>query len=122
MNSPLPHARMSALAFLYDNMHDLPTWFRHLRPKQLEELAGVIVQWQLPKESHCIVPLEQIERREILRAIALCGGDVSKAADALKIGRTTMYRKLRAWGYAVRLLAQASVLAGEDRKRGEHFW
>jgi transcriptional regulator of acetoin/glycerol metabolism len=125
MNSPLPHARMSALAYLYDNMRDLPNWFRHLRPKQLGEIAGVMVQWQLSNESHCIIPMEQIERREMLRAVALCGGNATKAAEALKIGKTTMFRKLRVWGYAVRsrtLLMQASALAGVDRKGGEHFW
>jgi len=114
MNSPLLHVRMSALAYLYDNIHDLPTWFRHLTPTQLEEIAGVMIQWQLPSESHCIVPMEEVERREMLRAFALCGGDAIKAAESLKIGKTTMYRKLRAWGYAVRnrsLLAQASALA-----------
>ena|SRR5947209_13560087 len=120
MNSPLPHARMSALAYLYDNIHDLPNWFRHLAPRQLEEIAGVMVQWQLPNESHCILPIEEIERREILRAVALYGGDAIKAAEALKIGKTTIYRKLSAWGYAVRnrsLLAQASALAAIAKRR-----
>src|SRR5438552_2748794 len=101
MNSPLPHARMSALAFLYDNMQDLPNWFRHLTPRQLEAIAGVMIQWQLPNESRCILPMEQIERREVLRAVALCGGNAIQAAEALKIGKTTMYRKLKAWGYAL---------------------
>lgn len=116
MNSTLPHARMPALAYLYDNIYDLPNWFRNLRPKQLEDIAGVMVQWQLSNDSHCIVPMEQMERREILRAVALCDGDAIKAAEALKIGKTTMYRKLKAWGYEVRLLAQASVLAGTAKR------
>ena len=125
MNSIIPRARMSALAFLYDNMRDLPNWFRHLRPRQLEEIAEVMTQWQLPNEFHTVMPMEQIERRAILHAIALCGGNAMKAAEALKIGKTTIYRKLRAWGYAVQnltLLAQASALAIEAKKQGEHFW
>jgi transcriptional regulator of acetoin/glycerol metabolism len=116
---------MSALAFLYDNMRDLPNWFRHLTPGQLEEIAEVMTQWQLPNEFHTVMPMEQIERRAILCAIALCGGNAMKAAEALKIGKTTMYRKLKAWGYAVQnrtLLAQAYALASEVKKQGEHFW
>ena len=124
MNSIIPRARMSALAFLYDNMRDLPNWLRHLRPGQLEEIAEVMTQWQLPNEFHTVMPMEEIERRAILRAIALCGGNAMKAAEALKISKTTMYRKLRAWGYAVQtrtLLAQAYALASEAKKQGEHF-
>ena len=125
MNSINARARMSALAFLYDKMRDLPNWFRHLRPGQLEEIAEVMTQWQLPNEFHTVMPMEQIERRAILCAIALCGGNAMKAAEALKIGKTTMYRKLKAWGYAVQnrtLLAQAHALAREVKKQGEHFW
>ena len=87
MNSPLPLARMCALAYLYDNIHDLPNWFRHLAPRQLEEIAGVMVQWQLPNESHCILPIEEIERREILRAVALYGGDAIKAARHSRLAK-----------------------------------
>jgi transcriptional regulator of acetoin/glycerol metabolism len=125
MNRTLPRVRMSALAYLYDNMRDLPNWFRQLTPRQLEEIAEVMTQWQLPNELHAVMPMEEIERREILRAVALCGGDAIKAAEALKIGKTTIYRKLRAWGYGARnrsLMAQASALAGEAKQQREHFW
>lgn len=40
--------------------------------------------------------IESAERDAILRALEQCGGNRSKAAEALGIGRTTLYRKLRA--------------------------
>jgi len=75
-----------------------------------------MTQWQLPGEDRSIVPMDEIERREMLRAVAWCGGIIVKAAAALKIGKTTLYRKLQRWGCKVQnrtLLAQASALGSE---------
>jgi DNA-binding NtrC family response regulator len=113
MKSPLVTARMSALAFLYDRMRDCPEWFRKLTPGQMEKISEVMVEWQVPSESNRIIPMEEIERRELLRAVMICQGNVISAAKALKIGKTTMYKKLRQWGYVVKnrvLMAQASAL------------
>lgn len=41
-----------------------------------------------------IVPLEELERRAIIHALRVTGGNVTRAARALGIGRATMYRKL----------------------------
>lgn len=41
-----------------------------------------------------IVPLDELERRAILHALRVTGGNVTRAARALGIGRATMYRKL----------------------------
>jgi Bacterial regulatory protein, Fis family len=123
MNSLLQTARMVALAFLYDRINDRPDWFRRLTPRQMEEIADVMVQWQLPNESNKILPMEEIERRELLRALVICQGNANKAAKALKIGKTTMYTKLRRWGYAVSghlLLAQASVLSDGEKPTKPH--
>ncbi|HYG61977.1 MAG TPA: helix-turn-helix domain-containing protein, partial [Thermoanaerobaculia bacterium] len=38
--------------------------------------------------------LEEIERQEIQRALAAAGADVSAAATALGIGRSTLYRRM----------------------------
>jgi len=114
MNSPSEYARMSALAYLYDNLGDLPAWFSKLTPGQLQDIASVMMRWRGPDENPTISELEEIERQEVLRVVALCGGNVKKAAQALNIGRTTIYRKLKHWGYAIHnrmLQAQASVLA-----------
>jgi DNA-binding NtrC family response regulator len=45
-----------------------------------------------------IVPLAELERREILRAIEFTRGDRTTAAALLRIGRTTLYRKLKEYG------------------------
>jgi transcriptional regulator of acetoin/glycerol metabolism len=40
--------------------------------------------------------IESVEREAILRALEQYAGNRSKAAEALGIGRTTLYRKIRA--------------------------
>ena len=42
--------------------------------------------------------IESAERNEIVAALRQCGGNRSKAASLLGIGRTTLYRKLSALG------------------------
>ena len=42
-----------------------------------------------------LVPLEELERRAILRALREAGGDKLAAARLLGIGKTTLYRKLK---------------------------
>jgi transcriptional regulator of acetoin/glycerol metabolism len=44
-----------------------------------------------------VLPLAEIERREILRALEYTNGDRSTAAQMLGIGRTTLYRKLKSY-------------------------
>jgi transcriptional regulator with PAS, ATPase and Fis domain len=46
-----------------------------------------------------VVPLTEIEKRAILQAIEITKGDRSLAADLLGIGRTTLYRKLKSYGF-----------------------
>jgi DNA-binding NtrC family response regulator len=46
-----------------------------------------------------IVPLARLEQREILRAIRRTRGDRTAAASLLGIGRTTLYRKLKEYGF-----------------------
>jgi two-component system response regulator HydG len=41
-----------------------------------------------------ILPLEEVERRYVLRAITLLGGNRTRAAEALGIDRRTLYRRL----------------------------
>lgn len=118
MNSSSSTTRVSALAFIYENIRDLPVWFRKLTPGQVQDVAKLMTRWQstendsfLPVKE--ILPMEEIEQREVLRAVMASQGNVVKAAKALKVGKTTMYRKLRKWGYTVRnrlLLSQASAL------------
>ncbi|MCA9523931.1 MAG: sigma-54-dependent Fis family transcriptional regulator, partial [Myxococcales bacterium] len=45
-------------------------------------------------DSGVVVPLTEVERRAIQQALRVCGGNVTQAAAALQIGRSTLYRKL----------------------------
>lgn len=47
-----------------------------------------------------MVPLEDIERRHILAVLRQCRGNRAQAARILKIGRNTLWRKLKKWGQA----------------------
>jgi transcriptional regulator with PAS, ATPase and Fis domain len=46
-----------------------------------------------------VLPLADVEKREILRAIEYTKGDRTVAAALLGIGRTTLYRKLKEYGF-----------------------
>ena len=48
---------------------------------------------------NAVIPLEEMERQAILRALANSGGDKVLAARMLGIGKTTLYRKLRQYEY-----------------------
>ena len=48
-----------------------------------------------PQHPEEILPLAEIERRHILKAVERTRGDISTAAIMLKIGRTTLYRKIK---------------------------
>ena len=42
-----------------------------------------------------LLPMEELERRAILRTLRETGGDKLAAARMLGIGKTTLYRKLK---------------------------
>ena len=44
-----------------------------------------------------IRPLAEVEKEAILMAILKCNCDVLAAADRLRLGKTTIYRKLHEW-------------------------
>ncbi len=74
----------------------------HCLPSHLAELFGAPGQTpgRIPPKpvpsGHPITPLEELERRAITQALAHTGGDRTAAAKALGIGRTTLYRRLKA--------------------------
>ncbi|KKB84143.1 Fis family transcriptional regulator [Devosia limi DSM 17137] len=55
-----------------------------------------------------IAALAEIERAAIVFAIAHYGGRMSRVARALKIGRSTLYRKLHEYGLAEDLISDAA--------------
>jgi len=50
------------------------------------------------EESDEIIPLEELERREIQKAYNKFNGEIERAAVALGISRATLYRKLKIYG------------------------
>jgi transcriptional regulator of acetoin/glycerol metabolism len=122
INTSLPNSEMSSLAYLYDHMQDLPTWFAQLTARQLKDIAGVMVQWTTATDNQGILPMEEIEKREVLRAVVMCEGSILKAARLLRMGKTTVYRKLMQWGYSVQnrvLIEQSPARSGTKATGGE---
>jgi DNA-binding NtrC family response regulator len=114
MKSTSEIAHLHALDFLYEHQSELPYWLRGLSYDQLVDIAKLMMAFHSASGGERIVPIEEVEQREIIRTIALCGGDVKKAAKALKMGKTTIYAKLRRWGVSGenrRAIHQASTLA-----------
>jgi hypothetical protein len=65
--------------------------------------------------------LAEVERDHILAVLEECGGDKLAAADRLKIGKTTIYHKLKKWGTGngrfVNVVRQAQPLAEVKQSR-----
>lgn len=74
------------------DVEDLPERIRNYTS------AHVLVAGDDPSE---LVPLEEVERRYILRVVESCRGNKSQAARVLGIGRKTLYRRLVALGMSV---------------------
>jgi two-component system repressor protein LuxO len=50
-----------------------------------------------PAAADGIDPLETVIRSAIERAIALCDGNIPRAANALKVSPSTLYRRIQMW-------------------------
>ena len=61
--------------------------------------SHVVVATDDPTE---LVPLEEVEKRYILRVLEAHGGNRTEAAKTLGLDRKTLYRKLLRWGVASR--------------------
>jgi two-component system, NtrC family, response regulator AtoC len=68
---------------------DLPEKIRTYRR------SHVLVASDDPAE---LVPMEEVERRYVLRVIEAAGGSKTLAARILGFDRKTLYRKLERWG------------------------
>jgi DNA-binding NtrC family response regulator len=51
-----------------------------------------------PAQNTPLLPLEEVEKRYMLKVLETVGGNKSLAAEALGLNRKTLYRKLAAWG------------------------
>ncbi|MEZ5355577.1 MAG: sigma 54-interacting transcriptional regulator [Bryobacteraceae bacterium] len=52
------------------------------------------------EDANAILPLHEVEKQHIQRALRAAGGDRSRAAYMLQIGRTTLYRKIKEYDIA----------------------
>ncbi len=68
---------------------DLPPQIRGARPIAPDPTAG--------EGLGGFLPLEQVERRYILRVLEAVGGNKAHAARILGVGRKTLYRRLEQW-------------------------
>ena len=60
-----------------------------------------------------ILPFTEVEKREIARALRICGWNVARAAERLELGQATLYRKIKKYG--IRLLRKAREPALSER-------
>jgi DNA-binding NtrC family response regulator len=73
----------------------------HDHDLQLEPITGEVdeaephsvIPEQEPEER--IIPLKELERKAITDAMRIMHGSVGRAAEALGIGRATLYRRLK---------------------------
>lgn len=79
-----------------------PVGGRWARPQGFQRVAtlplSVHGHGSLSGELSCIRPLIEVEREAIEQAIALCHGNVPKAAALLGVNPSTIYRKRQSWG------------------------
>ncbi len=75
-------------------MEDLPSNVVNQQTRNLLALAAAV-------EPRRIVPLDEVERRAIIECLEYTKGDRSTTALLLGIGRTTLYRKLKAYNLEV---------------------
>lgn len=54
-----------------------------------------ILSQAMPSEPPPVLRLDEVERKAIAEALQFTGGDRSRAAELLGIGRTTLYRKIK---------------------------
>jgi transcriptional regulator with PAS, ATPase and Fis domain len=74
---------------------DLPSIFRN---KERERDSMATAALTLDDSGDQIVPLDDLVKSAILRALRVTKGDRTLAANSLGIGRTTLYRKLKEYG------------------------
>jgi DNA-binding NtrC family response regulator len=89
------------------NVRELQNAMRHgaaLAPGRAlgpEHLPGDLVSPPVAYSNSPLRPLAEVEREHVVRVLEACGGHQADAARILGIGRTTLWRKLQAYGLAV---------------------
>lgn len=82
---------------------------------ELAKLRRIVEAWEseesildLPTVAG-IVPLADLTKREILRAVVALKGNVVEAAKRLGIGKTTLYRKLKSYEPPIKTTEEAKL-------------
>jgi two-component system, repressor protein LuxO len=79
-------------------MHDGPWITGAMLPPEIAGLPAVPgKRGEVASQGGGIVPLWQIERQAIEQAIAICGGNIPRAAAMLEVSPSTIYRKKLGW-------------------------
>jgi DNA-binding NtrC family response regulator len=81
----------------YDDLPSLQRGLTDGPPPRASAVESIVDL--LPKED--ILPFEVIEERIIRHSLQLAGGNVTTAANRLKLSRATLYRKLKMYGIEV---------------------
>jgi DNA-binding NtrC family response regulator len=76
---------VALLRFDEVTVDDLPEKIRQYRADRLVLAADVLTE---------VVTIDELERRYIMRVLALCGGNKSRTADLLGLDRRTLYRRI----------------------------
>jgi transcriptional regulator with PAS, ATPase and Fis domain len=82
------------------SLGDLPTSIGNPVRERNEKESNTFSPWLAdPSDARQqVLPLAEVEKRAIIRAIDVAKGDRTLAAAMLEIGRTTLYRKLKEYG------------------------
>ena len=80
---------VALLRFDEVTVDDLPEKIQSYRSDRVVVAAGDLDE---------VVSLDELERRYILKVLALCGGNKSRAADLLGLDRRTLYRRIERYG------------------------
>ncbi len=74
----------------------LSDWQGHLSARPARRIEGISTDMG-PASSRDIHSLAEVEKQAIERAVEICGGNIPKAAAALGVAPSTLYRKRQAW-------------------------
>jgi len=125
--------KMDALAFVYDTIHSegSRTWLRGLTNGQVQDIANLILDWEQKKHlrlsaaspenagSERVSELREVEKAAILDAVHRLG--VRRAAAALGLGKTTIYRKLREYEAEAKIQTSTPAIAEDHPEGVEHY-
>jgi len=85
-------------------MADLPTALQYQQASHgPQDLSDILRHHPFDQFVHGpispVISIPETERQAILKALEETGGERAKAARLLKIGRTTLYRKMKQYGF-----------------------